>query len=256
MKIIIYSDLHLEFDHLWRLPADIEGDLLVLAGDIINFGDFNPLRTLLRDWKKPVLFVAGNHEYYTYRPMRNNEEEFRDWLAKKLPQVHFLRNEGAAINGVNFFGGTMWTDFKSGDAQSMRNARVAMYDYQYICGDEGMFTPQASIAQHQLFIAALEQWFEKRSSGPAVVITHHAPVVNPMTKFPSSPLQPAFVSYEMNRYIEKYSPTLWIYGHTHECDSQRLGKTRIISNQLGYPAPYGGYENTGIFDNYGYQVEV
>ena len=256
MKIISYSDLHLEFPHRWALPPDIDGDLLVLAGDIITFRDFTPLGTLLSDWKKPVLFVAGNHEYYTRIPMMENEKVFRAWLAEKLPQVHFLRDEGVTIDGVNFFGGTMWTNFKSGNTASMLHAETSLNDFRYIRDDEEIFTPEASIEQHQQFIASLEHWFDTRPPGPDVIITHHAPVVNPRSQYLLSPLEPAFVSYEMGRYIETYQPDLWIYGHTHECDVQCVGKTQIISNQLGYPRRSEGYEGTGGFDNYGYPVVV
>ena len=256
MKIISYSDLHLEFKHKWSLPPDIDGDILVLAGDIITFRDFTPLETLLRDWKKPVLFVAGNHEYYTGCPMRDNEKQFGVWLAETLPQVYFLRDESITINGVNFFGGTMWTNFKSGNLAAMRHAEAALNDFSYIRSDTGIFTPEFSIGLHQQFIAALERWFEKRCPGPNVVITHHAPVINPRSRYLLSPLEPAFVSYEMSHYIESYQPGLWIYGHTHECDTQCLGETRIISNQLGYPDRSGGYESTGAFDNYGRLAEV
>jgi len=256
MKIISYSDLHLEFPHNWSPPPDIDGDILVLAGDIITFRDFTPLETLLRGWEKPVLFVAGNHEYYTRMSMRKNEEEFRAWLAEALPQVHFLRDEGVIIDGVNFFGGTMWTNFKSGNAPSMRHAEAALNDFRYIRSDEGIFTPESSIVQHQQFIAALEHWLDTRPPGPTVIITHHAPVINPRSRYLLSPLEPAFVSYEMGRYIETYAPDLWIYGHTHECDAQRVGQTQIISNQLGYPHNSGGYESAGDFDNYGCPAEV
>lgn len=256
MKIISYSDLHLEFPHSWSLPPDIDGDILVLAGDIITFRNFTPLEILLRGWGKPVLFVAGNHEYYTRIPMQENEEEFRAWLAEKLPQVHFLRDEAVTIDGVNFFGGTMWTNLKSGNPASMRHAEASLNDFRYICDDEGIFTAESSIELHQRFIAALEQWFDTRPSGPNVIITHHAPVINPKSQYLLSPLEPAFVSYEMGHYIETYWPDLWIYGHTHECDAQGVGKTQIISNQLGYPHSSGGYESTGGFDNYGYPVEV
>lgn len=74
MKIIIYSDLHLDFHHSWRLSPGIDGDILVLAGDIITFKDLTPLAALLRDWDKPVLFIAGNHEYYTRMPMQENAQ--------------------------------------------------------------------------------------------------------------------------------------------------------------------------------------
>lgn len=255
MKIISYSDLHFEFQHHWWLPPDVDGDILVLAGDIITFKDFTPLESRLRNWKNPVLFVAGNHEYYTRSPMRNNEAKFKAWLAETLPQVYFLRDEAVTLGGVNFFGGTMWTDFKSEDLQSMSCAAKAMYDYQYI-KEEARFTPEASVRCHLEFTEALRLWFEQKLSGPHVVITHHAPVINPKSQHLESPLQPAFVSYDMKSCIETFRPDLWIYGHTHECDAQLVGRTQIISNQLGYPNPSGGYECSELFDAYGCPVEL
>jgi predicted phosphodiesterase len=67
MRIITYSDLHLEFGSDWMLPPDAKGDVMILAGDIITLGEYDPLDRLLQKWKKPVLYVTGNHEYYTRR---------------------------------------------------------------------------------------------------------------------------------------------------------------------------------------------
>lgn len=255
MKIITYSDLHLEFQHSWSLPPDIEGDILLLAGDILTFKDFTPLAPLLKGWEKPVLFVAGNHEYYTRMPMQKNEQQFKQWLAEHLPQVYFLCNEGITLEGIHFFGGTMWTDFNSGDAVAMRYAAQGMSDFRYI-QDNGPFTPEASITLHQQFCSALEQWFEQQQPGPHVVITHHAPVPNPQSKHLGSTLQPAFVASDMMHIIEQYAPDLWIYGHSHECDSQQVGKTRVLANQLGYPGRFGGYECSETFDDYGCMIEL
>ena len=55
MRIITYSDLHLEFGSGWMLPPDAKGDVMILAGDIIMLGDYDPLDRLLQKWKKPVL---------------------------------------------------------------------------------------------------------------------------------------------------------------------------------------------------------
>ena len=132
MKIISYSDLHLEFPHKWNLPPDIDGDILVLAGDIITFKDFAPLAALLQGWEKPALFVAGNHEYYTRSPMQDDEKWFKSWLSKEFPNVYFLCNEGVVIYGVNFFGGTMWTNFKFSNKASMRYAAKGLNDFRYI----------------------------------------------------------------------------------------------------------------------------
>jgi hypothetical protein len=46
-----------------------------------------------------------------------------------------------------------------------------------------------------------------------------------------------------------------VYGHTHECDDQTIGQTRIISNQLGYPGNLGAFECKD-FDEAGLPVEV
>src|SRR5260370_22736970 len=73
MRIITYSDLHLEFGSGWMLPPDANGDGMILAGDIITIRDYDPLDQLLRKVKKPVLHLTGNHQYYTRRPM--NEED-------------------------------------------------------------------------------------------------------------------------------------------------------------------------------------
>jgi hypothetical protein len=45
---------------------------------------------------------------------------------------------------------------------------------------------------------------------------------------------PAFVSTDMFQLIQRYQPELWVYGHTHESCDYFVGKTRLISNPLGY----------------------
>ena len=92
-------------------------------------------------------------------------------------------------------------------------------------------------------------------SGPRVVISHNAPVINPNSKYKGGPLTPAFNSLDMVEIIETHQPALWVYGHTHECDDQTIGRTRIISNQLGYPGNLGGFECKD-FDEAGLPVEV
>lgn len=256
MKLLIYSDLHLEFRHGWRLPADADGDVLVLAGDIITFKNYLPLAELLADWKKPVLYITGNHEYYTKKPMDQEEAAFRTWLANNLPQVTFLRDEEASIDGVHFFGGTMWTDFSNENQLSMDAARSGMNDFRLIRTDKNeVLHPADTVILHRDFVEKLTAWFEKQLKDPRVVISHHAPVINPHTKYGGSNLQPAFNSLDMIAVIEKYQPDLWIYGHTHECDNHTLGRTRIVSNQLGYPKDGGGFECDGFNAN-GVQILI
>ena len=195
MRIITYSDLHLEFGSGWMLPPDANGDVMILAGDIVTLRDYEPLDQILRKWKKPVLYVTGNHEYYTRRAMNEEECRFKAWLEDRHQHVKLLLDEEVSIGGVNFFGGTMWTDFNGGDLRAMETARFQMNDYRLIYNpDETPFTPADSIALHKNFASKLLNWFGKNLSGPRVVISHNAPVINPNSKYKGGPLTPAFNS--------------------------------------------------------------
>jgi predicted phosphodiesterase len=256
MRIITYSDLHLEFGSGWALPPEARGDVLILAGDIITLKDYRPLDRLLQSWKKPVLYVTGNHEYYTRSPMDLEDSQFKAWLETNHPQVKLLFEEPVSIDGVNFFGGTMWTDFDGGNTRAMITAQSQMNDFRLIYNpDQTPFRPADAAVLHKKFVAKLLAWFDEDLTGPRVVISHNAPVINPRTKFRGSPLWPAFNSLDMVKVIEDRQPALWVYGHTHECDDQKIGKTRIISNQLGYPDQYGGFECKD-FDRGGVPVDI
>ncbi len=161
MKILLYSDLHLEFGHGWKLPDESGGDLLVLAGDIINFQNFVPLIEFLSHWSKPVLYVPGNHEYYGPSPMDAAACEFEGWLQGNLPQVTLLNNSSTSIGGVHFFGGTMWTDFNGGDVAALDFTRANSNDFKHInLTEQRTFTPEDSLELHRKFLDLLGQWLE------------------------------------------------------------------------------------------------
>jgi len=256
MKVISYSDLHLEFGTDFKPPEDTDADLMILAGDVCVLKNLEPLHHFLQNWDKPVLYVTGNHEYYTQRSMLTDEEEFKEWLSSHHSHVTLLLNDEISIDGFHFFGGTMWTNFLESHPEAMEFARQSMNDFRLIrTADNAVLDPRDTVVFHETFVKRLIEWFEKPLEGKRVVITHHAPVINPHTKYGDSKLSPAFNSLDMIEIIEKYQPALWVYGHTHECDDQTIGQTRIISNQLGYPNGLGGYECDG-FDEAGLPVEL
>ena len=101
----------------------------------------------------------------------------------------------------------MWTDFRSGDVNSMRFAATHLNDFRLI-RDTARFTPEISIAHHREFTDALEDWFVQQISGPRVVIAHHVPVENPKSQHLESPLQPAFISSDIKSIIEMHAPVM------------------------------------------------
>ncbi|MBZ5668058.1 MAG: hypothetical protein LAO30_26190 [Acidobacteriia bacterium] len=154
----------------------------------------------------------------------------------------------------NFQAGLHWKRQRAASC-SFKMISFSNINKQYGNPDQTPFTPADSIVLHKNFASKLLNWFGKNLSGPRVVISHNAPLINPNSKYKGGSLTPAFNSLDMAEIIETHQPVLWVYGHTHECDDQTIGRTRIISNQLGYPGNLGGFECKD-FDEAGLPVEV
>lgn len=256
MKLLVYSDLHLEFGTDFKPPADSDADVLILAGDITIFSKnkLNKLGKFLQEWDKPILYIAGNHEYYTQKCMKRVRGGFKKWASSKHPNLTFLENEEITIGDVHFFAGTMWTDFNKANPIAMQLASQYMNDYRYIYNGEFSISPSDTLELHSIYVEKLIAWFEKDLPGKRVVISHHAPCTNPNGFHKGSQLQDAYNSLDMIPIIEKYKPVLWIYGHTHEPDDQVIFDTRIISNPRGYPLRGGGSECRGFKENGVFEV--
>ncbi len=150
----------------------------------------------------------------------------------------------------------MWTDFSKSNLDAMNFAQRGMNDFRLIkTPNDTWLRPEDTITFHNSFVRKLKRWLKKNPDGPRVIITHRAPALNPHTKYRDSSLMPAFNSLDMSEVIKVHQPDLWIYGHTHECDDQHIGRTRVISNQLGYPQQAGGHKCVG-FDPEGMPVDV
>ena len=93
MRIRVYSDLHLEFAPFVPPPSD--ADVIVLAGDIDNGAA--GIEWAREAFGKPVLYLAGNHEYY--------EGEFEAvqeamGAAARKCSIELLDCSGAVLDGV------------------------------------------------------------------------------------------------------------------------------------------------------------
>ena len=60
MRINYFSDIHLEFGPA-ELP-DTDADIIIAAGDI---GIYDQGLQWLQALDKPIIYIAGNHEFYS-----------------------------------------------------------------------------------------------------------------------------------------------------------------------------------------------
>jgi len=237
LRIRVYSDLHLEFAPF--VPPSSDADVIVLAGDIDNGAA--GIEWARRTFGKPVLYLAGNHEYY--------EGEFEavqqamGAAARKLA-VELLDCSGVVLDGVRFLGCTLWTDYSLAPQEErpavIESARKLNPDYELIRSGSRAFAPEDAIAlcvRHRAWLlAALAAPF----AGKTVVVTHFAP-------HPRS-IAPAFVGHRANPGFVldlaemMGSAALWIHGHTHTFFDYRAGGTRVICNPRGYPDEQTGFK--------------
>jgi len=91
MRIITYSDLHLEFSS-GMLPPAVNGDVMILAGDIVTLKDCEPLDQILRKWKKPVLYLAkllGNTRVARYLGQHHADSDWDLRVLIRRPQLGY-----------------------------------------------------------------------------------------------------------------------------------------------------------------------
>jgi len=101
-----------------------------------------------------------------------------------------LQNQSITIDEVHFFGGTMWTDFLGGSEKAMREAMAQMNDFRLIKMRDHLSTiPYYTTKLREQFVEKLKDWLDFPLQGKRVVVTHHAPIINPATKYTFSLLR-------------------------------------------------------------------
>ena len=251
MKINYCSDLHLNYISREELPVIFAAlqepaDVLIIAGDLFakNSKRINAARALvkkseevhssdeylhalrlmndhesliekiyqtLKDFKKPVIYVPGNHEFHGMR-LSDGNQEYKNLFSTN---VLFLNNESVEIDSVKFVCSTMWyepTPYKSSSDFRVDNFRKDFAKVSASCKD----------------------YLEKEVSENSVVVTHMLPshdCIHPMWQKAESNV--VFVR-DMKQLILDRKPHTWVYGHTHDPVSDfSCGTTKIVCNSRG-----------------------
>jgi len=285
MKIAVCSDLHLEFGDL-DFNNDENADVLILGGDIFVAEDvknfsyvdeqimaatpsmlargeryYNFLKRCSERFKF-VILIMGNHEHY-HGDYAETASVIHT-LIGGFSNVHFLDKEWRIINGVLFFGGTLWTDMNNEDPKTLHEIAYMMNDYRGVRNssktvqyrvpslDENnpdgftfkerpaQFTPQDSVEDHKSFLKCLDEVLALHPDLPTVVCGHHAPSkASTHPRYKNEVLTNGAYSTNLDNYIlDRRQIKLWTHGHTHEDFDYMIGTTRIVCNPRGYD----GYE--------------
>ena len=233
MRLHILSDLHLEFGTV-RIPKT-DADVVILAGDI-HLGREGRKWARRHFADKHVIYVLGNHEFYRHSipALTQNLKQESDGS-----QIHVLENDTLQLDGLTFLGCTLWTDFKLNDdsGTAMRFAEDTISDYSVVDFDQEnrVLRAKDTARMHEESLAWLKAQLPKHDPSRTVVVTHHGPSPRSIpAHHASSPLNPAFVS-KLDALVETSDVPLWVHGHTHHNVDYKIGSTRVLSNQRGYP---------------------
>lgn len=250
MRCHYLSDLHLEAqDFPYSLPR---GDVLIVAGDLCHASALDPKRSDLYALRQRdrvqrfidsavssfshVLLIAGNHDHYD-----GLFEETVPLLRRHLPAVKVLDDEVVEIEGIRFFGGTLWTDLGGSDPEAADQIRRGTGEYFFTKtrriepdGHERAIRirPADTLSAHRRSLSRLRT--ASSEARPDVIITHHAPShqgLNP--KHRGSALDAAYAS-DLDALIEELAVTFWVHGHTHIRRRYAIAGTTLLANCRGY----------------------
>lgn len=245
MKIHLVSDIHAECSgHEGRgseyvAPPGLPEDAVVVAAGDIHDAARAPgwLRRTFGD--RRIVYVTGNHELYGFEAKvalgdcRKKAEKHR---------IDHLDRGSLVIDGIRFLGCTLWTDFRLRGAQcvidDMRAASRLMMDYRRVF-KEGV----VPIGPHDTFKWHIDDinWLasECLKQGDwtkTVIVTHHGPAKESCAR-DIDQFSSAFCS-DLGEFVAACGAPFWFHGHTHSNVDYMLGATRVLTNQVGYPAEH------------------
>src|SRR5204863_9974766 len=199
MRIAATADLHFTAQRYSALRDQLnqvrdEADLLVLAGDLTNFGqpaEMEPLLNALVRLRVPTVAVLGNHDYESGREV----ELMRMMTAEgiKVLDGSSYERDGVGFAGTKgFLGG-----FGRGVLTAFGEPEVKA------------FVQAASDEAVKLERALAQVRAEKR-----VVVVHYAPVIDTVKGEPPE-IYPYLGSARLSEVVDRHGAVLVLHGHAH-----------------------------------------
>ena len=249
MRLHVVSDLHIEFSN-YELQVQ-EADVLVLPGDIgVGLTGLDYAGKYKKHYRH-VLYVPGNHEFYGHHLSKLSLE------MKKMAQMNgvtLLDNDIINIDGVNFIGSTLWTDFRLYGEELhligyyMNRAANGLNDFNQIRYGTYWFQPSNCATLSVSSQEFIRKHLEETEGSTNVVVTHHCPSKKSIhPKYEGSSLNPCFAN-DLDYLVSQAD--LWIHGHTHDSMDYILGDCRVVCNPRGYSKYQDKQENVNFIPDF------
>ncbi len=207
MRIAALADLHFSpqsYDRIREPMSRVrdEADLLVLAGDLTNYGKPEEMESLLNALVRlrvPIVAVLGNHDYEG-----GHEQDLMRMMTAE--GIKLLDGTGYERDGVGFagtkgflggFGRGVLTSFGEREVKAFVQAAI----------DETM----------KLERALMQLRAEKR-----VVVVHYAPILETVRGEPEQ-IFPYLGSSRLAEVVDRHGANLVLHGHAHHGSAD--GKT-------------------------------
>jgi uncharacterized protein len=192
MKIVSFGDVHMATRNLDRMGAVMrDTDLVILSGDLTNFGGPEDARKVIDDVRRvcpQVLAVPGNLD----------QREVFPWLEAEQIALH---GTGMIVGGVGIFG----------------------------CGGSNLtpFGTPSEFSEAELYDALSRGYHAVHEHRPLLMICHTPPAETKCDRLRGGK---AVGSPAVRRFIEEVKPDVSISGHIHESAGvDKIGPTTILN---------------------------
>lgn len=199
MRIAAVADLHYSPQNYDKIREPMlrvrdEADVLVIAGDLTNFGkpaEMDSLLSMLVRLRIPVVAVLGNHDFES-----NKQDDLMRMMAAE--GVTVLDGNGYERDGVGFAGTKGFMGgFGRGTLTSFGEPEVKAF-------------VQASIDEAMKLERAMSQLRSERR----VVVLHYAPIGETVKGEPVE-IYPYLGSSRLAEVVDRQGANLVLHGHAH-----------------------------------------
>ena len=231
IKVQILSDIHLETYEV--VPAIEEflipsAPYLLLAGDICNISKLSILEKFLKECSdrfQEVLYVLGNHEFYTEDSSKTFESSLAEVLSIDIPKVHVLHQRSVIIGDVCILGCPLWSYYP--DVLPTYRVRI-----------KGITTEQYN-RRFREDLEFIEEGisYAKKNGLKTLVATHYPPSYSVAEGDELRGRKYRSLYYNnLDFLLTKEKVHTWIFGHVHQNRDfyvRTNNPTRLVGNQKG-----------------------